>query len=71
MKKKDFHRTITVSASSEEAMKKISQVNLWWAKDFSGKAEKLNDKFTIRYTRNTDAYCHIYFCMHRARVLAN
>jgi hypothetical protein len=30
-------------------MKKISQVNLWWAKDFSGKAEKLNDKFTIRF----------------------
>jgi hypothetical protein len=49
MEQKNYHKTITVNASAEEAMKKISQVNLWWAKDFSGKAEKLNDKFTIRF----------------------
>ena len=49
MEKKNYHRTITVKASAEEAMKKISQVNLWWAKDFSGKAEKLDDKFTVRF----------------------
>jgi hypothetical protein len=30
-------------------MKKISQVNLWWAKNFTGSAEKLNDKFTVRF----------------------
>ena len=30
-------------------MKKISQVNLWWKKDFSGSAEKLNDKFTVPF----------------------
>ena len=47
MEKKDFHRTITVNASAEETMKKISQINLWWVKDFSGKAEKLNDKFHV------------------------
>ncbi len=46
---KNFHRTITVKASSEEAMKKISQVNGWWAKNFSGSAEKLNDKFTVNF----------------------
>lgn len=49
MEKKSFHRIITVNASAEEAMKKIGQVNLWWAKNFLGKAEKLNDKFTIRF----------------------
>jgi hypothetical protein len=49
MEKKSFHRTITVNASPEEAMKKISQVNLWWAKSFSGSAEKLNDKFTVTF----------------------
>jgi hypothetical protein len=43
MTSKNYHRTITVNASAEEAMKKISQVNLWWKKDFSGSAEKLND----------------------------
>ena len=49
MKSKNYHRTITVNASAEEAMKKISQVNLWWKKDFSGSAEKLNDKFTVPF----------------------
>jgi hypothetical protein len=49
METKNFHRTITVNASAKEAMKKISQVNLWWAKNFSGSAEKLNDKFTVRF----------------------
>lgn len=50
MEKKNFNRTITVNASAAEAMKKISQVNLWWAKDFSGSAKKLNDKFTVRFS---------------------
>jgi len=48
MEKKDYHRTITVNSSAEEAMKKIGQVNLWWAKNFKGTADKLDDKF--RYT---------------------
>ena len=47
--KKNFHRTITVNASPEETMKKISEVNGWWAKNFTGKAEKLNDKFSVRF----------------------
>ena len=49
METKNFHRTITVNASPEEAMKKINQVNKWWAKNFTGKAEKLNDKFTVDF----------------------
>lgn len=49
MEKKDFHRTITVNASAEEAMKNISKVNLWWRKDFSGSAEQLHDKFTVPF----------------------
>jgi hypothetical protein len=49
MEKKSYHRTITVSASAAEAIKKISQVNYWWAKNFSGSATKLNDKFTVRF----------------------
>jgi len=31
----------------EEAIKKISQVNLWWVKDCSRNTEKLNDKFHL------------------------
>ncbi|HSZ25449.1 MAG TPA: hypothetical protein VK766_07025 [Cytophagaceae bacterium] len=46
---KNFSRTIIVNASTAEAMKRISQVNLWWAKDFKGKAQKLKDTFTVRF----------------------
>ena len=49
MGKKNFSRKITVNASAADAMKKISMVNLWWAKNLSGSAEKLNDKFTVRF----------------------
>jgi len=49
LENKNFHKAIEVNASAPEAMKKISQVNLWWAKNFSGRAEKLNDKFTVRF----------------------
>jgi hypothetical protein len=49
LKKTDFHRTITVNASPAEAMKKISQVNLWWKNDFSGDAGKLKDTFHVPF----------------------
>jgi hypothetical protein len=49
MQKQNYHRTITVTASSAEAMKKISQVNNWWKHDFSGNAEKLNDTFQVPF----------------------
>ena len=49
MKNNNYHRTITVNASPEEVMKKISQVNNWWKYDFSGSAERLNDKFTVPF----------------------
>ena len=48
--KNDFHKTITVNAAAEEAMKKISQVNCWWKKDFSGNAGKLNDTFKVPFS---------------------
>ena len=47
--KKDYHRTIIVNASAEDAMKKISQINLWWRKDFLGSAEQMHDKFTVPF----------------------
>lgn len=46
---KNYHRTIIVKASAEEVMKKISRINLWWRKDFSDSAEKLDDKFTVPF----------------------
>ncbi len=49
MEKKDFHTTIIVNTSPEETIEKISRVNLWWAKNFRGSAEKLNDAFNVRF----------------------
>lgn len=49
MENRNLHLTINVNASAEEALYKINQVYKWWAKNFSGKAEKLNDKFTVDF----------------------
>lgn len=56
MENKNYRRTITVNASPEDAMKKISQVNLWWKKNFSGSAEKLNDEFFIPFDKEGVAF---------------
>jgi Activator of Hsp90 ATPase homolog 1-like protein. len=49
MENKNFHTTIKVKDSAEGALKKINQVNKWWAKNVKGKTEKLNDKFTVDF----------------------
>jgi Activator of Hsp90 ATPase homolog 1-like protein len=50
MKKlQDFTYNMAVNASAKETMKKISQVNLWWAKNFKGKAVKPNDEFSVHF----------------------
>lgn len=49
MKKQDYNATISVNAAPKEAFEKISKVNKWWAKNFTGKAEKLHDKFSVRF----------------------
>ncbi len=48
-KQQDFSYALTVNASAKETMKKISEVNLWWAKSFKGKAGKLNDEFSVYF----------------------
>ena len=45
----DFHTTITVNASKDEALYKISQVNRWWKEDYKGNAGKLNSTFTVPF----------------------
>ena len=48
-KQQDFSYSLTVKDSAKEAMKKISQVNLWWAKEFKGNARKLDDEFSVYF----------------------
>ena len=45
----DFSYKLTVKAPAKEALKRISEVNLWWAKNFKGKAAKLNDMFSVYF----------------------
>jgi hypothetical protein len=55
-KQKDFSYSFTVKASAKEAMKKISQVDLWWAKKFEGKASKLNNEFSVYFGKPGDTF---------------
>ena len=48
-KQQDFSYNLTVKATAKESLKKISQVKQWWAKDFKGKASKLNDEFSVYF----------------------
>jgi hypothetical protein len=49
MANQSYHRTIITSLSPYAAMEKISRVDLWWKKDYSGSAAQLNDKFTVPF----------------------
>ena len=55
-KQKDFSYSFTVKASAKETLERISQVDLWWAKKFKGKASKLNDKFSVYFGNVNDTY---------------
>jgi hypothetical protein len=46
-KSPDFSLGLTVQASAKETMKKISQVDLWWARNFKGEAGKAGDEFSV------------------------
>lgn len=49
MKQLDYHCSITTNVTPKEAIKGISRVADWWAKNFEGNAKNLNDIFTIRF----------------------
>lgn len=49
MKNQDFSYNLTVKATANETMKRIGQVDLWWAKNFKGSAHKLGDEFSVYF----------------------
>lgn len=49
MKQQDYHRSITADVSPEEAFDSINDVTAWWAKNFEGHSQRLNDVFTVRF----------------------
>lgn len=44
----NIQSSITANISAAEAISKISKVPDWWGINFSGSAEKLNDKFEVK-----------------------
>lgn len=49
MGNQNYQSNITVQNTPAQALDKISRISEWWASDFTGKSQNLNDKFTMRF----------------------
>lgn len=49
MSQKDYKTSISANITANEAQKRINNVSEWWTKNFKGSANKVNDKFTVRF----------------------
>lgn len=49
MKERDYHTSITVDATAQEAFDSINSVTKWWTENLEGSSQKLNDEFTVRF----------------------
>jgi len=49
MNQQNYQSSIAADFTPAEAFEAISRVNEWWAKNFAGSAEKLNDVFTVHF----------------------
>jgi len=49
MEANNYHATITAKTTANKAFDNINRVKEWWAKNFSGSSQKLNDVFTVRF----------------------
>lgn len=49
MNQQNYQCSIAADFTPQEAFDGINQVNAWWAKNFEGSAEKLNDVFTVHF----------------------
>jgi hypothetical protein len=49
MKKQDYHTSITVNATAQEAFNGIQSVSKWWTDDLEGSSQNVNDVFTVHF----------------------
>lgn len=49
MKAQDYHTSITVDATAEEAFESINSVTSWWTENMEGSSQELNDEFSVRF----------------------
>jgi uncharacterized protein YndB with AHSA1/START domain len=46
---KNYHAAIAAKTTASKAFEKVNHVKEWWAKNFTGNSQKLNDVFTVRF----------------------
>lgn len=49
MNQQNYQSSIAADITPAEAFDSINHVNEWWAKNFEGHSQKLNDVFTVRF----------------------
>jgi hypothetical protein len=49
METNDYQAGITAKATAKQAFESVNRVRDWWAKDFTGNSQKLNDVFSVRF----------------------
>ena len=49
MKTQDYHTSITVNATPQEAFNSVNSVTKWWTDELEGNSQKLNDEFTVQF----------------------
>lgn len=49
MKTLNYHARISAHLAPREVTEKINRLNAWWAGNFEGSAQKLDDVFTLRF----------------------
>ena len=49
MQEQDYHTSITVDATAQEAFESINSVSKWWTENLEGSSQKLDDEFTVRF----------------------
>lgn len=55
MNDQNYTKIITAQTTPDDAFAKICRVSDWWAKNFEGKTEKVDDIFTVHFP-NGDMY---------------
>lgn len=49
MQEQDYHTSITVDVTAQEAFESINSVSKWWTENLEGSSKKLNDEFAVRF----------------------
>jgi len=56
MEQKNYHSSIAVGITADQAYANIANVAGWWTKSFRGSAQKMGDTFTIQFGETKVAF---------------